>query len=199
MAVATGCFTLMSRTSAPQASSQRGFTLIDIQVGVVLFTILSAMTVVSVQTAMTTAKGDSAMLQVAGALRQGREAAVAYRRGVDVRFVDPNRIQLWRLDPGEEILLLDLSLDYGATFQLDDDIPDTPDGFGQASATDFGDAGTIRFVPDGTLTAGDGIPLSGTIFMMRTGEPFSARAVTVSGGSGRAQPYRWTGSQWEAR
>ncbi len=189
----------MLRTPGSPASSQRGFTLIDIQVGVVLFTILAAMTVVSVQTAMTIARGDSAMLQVVGALRQGREAAIAFRRGVDVRFVDPNRIQLWRLDPGGEVLLLDLPLEYGATFQVDPDIPDTPDTFGKEAAIDFGEAETIRFVPDGTLTAGDGIPLSGTVFMMRTGEPLTARAVTVSGGSGRAQAYRWTGTQWEER
>jgi len=189
----------MLRRCAPRAPSQRGFTLIDIQVGVVLFTILSAMTVVSVQTAMTIARGDSAMTQVLSALRQGREAAIAFRRGVDVRFVDPNRIQLWRLDPGDEVLLLDLPLDYGATFQLDGDIPDTPDSFGKEAAIDFGDVETIRFVADGTLTAGDGIPLSGTVFMMRTGERLTARAVTVSGGSGRAQAYRWTGSQWEER
>lgn len=189
----------MRRSLPPPASSERGVTLIDIQVGLALFAILAAMTVVSVQTAMTTARGDSAMMQVVGAFRQGREAAIAYRRGVDIRFVDPNRVQLWRLDPDDEVLLLDLPLDYGSTFQLGDGIPDTPDTFGNESAIDFGGAETIRFVPDSTLTAGDGIPLNGTVFFMRTGEPFSARAVTISGGSGRAQAYRWSGSQWEAR
>jgi hypothetical protein len=43
------------------------------------------------------------------------------------------------------------------------------------------------------------VPVNGTVFVGIPGERNSARAVTVTGASGRAQAYRWTGIEWEAR
>lgn len=180
-------------------SGQRGFTLIELQVGLGLLAVLAGMTVLSVQISMAHARGDAAMAQVTSALRYARDTAIAQRRSIDVVFLEPNRIRLLRNDTDGQTTITDVRLDYGAVFERDPGRPDTPDAFGDAAAIDFGAAATVRFLPDGTLTDAAEIPVNGTVFLARANEPLSARAVTVSGGSGRAQAYRWTGARWEAR
>lgn len=180
--------------------AEHGFSLIDLLVVLALASILAGMTVVAIQAALVSARGDAAMIQVTSALRYAREAAITQRRSVDVVFVDPDEIQILRNDvPEGQTVLQTVRLDAGAVFALDGGIPDTPDAFGIAAAIDFGDADTIRFVPDGMFTDEAGLPVNGTIFLARPGEPASSRAITVTGGSGRAQGYRWMGSSWEAK
>jgi Tfp pilus assembly protein FimT len=185
--------------SSRHVVSERGVTLIDLQVAMVLIAIAGAMTLVSVQGAMLSFRGDAAMTQVASAIRQTRDAAIAQRRSVDLVFVDPNSIQAFRQDlPEGETLIAEYALESGVTFDAGGR-PDTPDGYGNESAVDFGDAEVIRFQPDGTLVDGDGVLLNGTIFLARGDQALTARAVTVTGGSGRAQGYRWNGASWQAQ
>lgn len=140
------------------------------------------------------------MSQVTSVLRYARDAAIAQKRSIDVVFVEPNRIQLLRNDvPNGQTVLTDVPLESGAVFAHDPATPDTPDGFGDETAIDFDEAETIRYLPDGTLTDATEIPVNGTVFLARPNEPLSTRAVTVSGGSGRAQGYRWNGKLWEMR
>jgi hypothetical protein len=42
------------------------------------------------------------------------------------------------------------------------------------------------------------VPVNGTIFLGLPNQELGARAVTVTGTTARSQPYRWTGSRWEA-
>jgi Tfp pilus assembly protein FimT len=180
--------------------SESGFSLIEILVGAALTMVLAGMAVVAVASAMTTARGDSAMAQVASVLRTGREAAIAQGRTVDVRFEEPRRLRLVRIDSSDdETVIADIGLENGAQFVLGDDIPDTPDGFGNAGAIDFGGADTIRFVPDSSLTDQTGVPVNGTVFIGIPGDRNAARAVTVTGASARAQAWRWNGALWEAQ
>jgi prepilin-type N-terminal cleavage/methylation domain-containing protein len=182
-------------------SDERGFTLVELMAGVLLVGILGGMAVVTIGSALSSVHGDTAMTQVTTALRSGREAAMAQRRSVDVVFVPPNRIQLWRNDtPLIQTALGDVWLDGGAAFDLDASLPDTLDAFGNAAAVDFGAAVTIQFLPDGTLVDENSIPLNGTVFLARPGDLMSVRAVTVTGGSGRLRSFRWMGpGGWEAR
>jgi Tfp pilus assembly protein FimT len=180
--------------------SADGFSLIEMQLALVLTAIVAGMAVISVQGALSSARGDTAMIQVASILRTGRDAAVAQRRSIDVRFTDSNRIELVRNDvPNGTTVVSTVVLENGAQFQRNAEIPDTPDGYGASSAIDFDESETIRFQADGILTDASGIPLNGTVFTGLAGQAISSRAVTVTGSSGRAQGYRWTGSRWEAR
>ena len=190
----------MRAESTSLASDQRGFTLIDLLVAIALIGILAGMTVVSVQRTLIDVRGDNAMTQVAHVLRQARDTAIAQRRPIDILFVPPNRIQVVRNEmPDGQTTLADFNVDSGAIFDLDASLPDTPDDFGNDAPVDFGDAVTIQFRSDGVLVDETGLPLNGTVFLMRPGELTSARAVTVTGGSGRAQGYRWMGSHWEVQ
>ena len=78
-------------------------------------------------------------------------------------------------------------------------VPDSPDAFGNATAFDFGGAAIVQFLADGSLADGGAIPLNGTIFLGAPDTVLSARAVTVTGATGRAMAYRWNGSRWEER
>ena len=178
-----------------------GFTLIEMQVVTAVAVILGAMAVVSVTNAMAAAKGDSAMSQVVGVLRTGREAAITQGRTIEVRFDEARRsIQLVRLDlPDGETVLTEIGLENGARFQVDADLPDTPDEYGRSAAIDFGDVEAVRFLPDSSFADQANVPVNGTVFVGIPGERNSARAITVTGASARAQAYRWTGKEWEAR
>jgi prepilin-type N-terminal cleavage/methylation domain-containing protein len=181
-------------------ASSGGFSLVELLLVILILGTLSGMAVVQVQAAMTMARADSVASQVAAALRIARDASVAQRRTVDIVFVAPNRINLIRNDrPVGTTQIGSVFLENGGRFQLENGVPDTPDGFGRAAALDFDGAATIRFQPDGTLTDGASIPLNGTVYVGLPNQPLSQRAVTVTGTTGRSQPYRWTGARWETQ
>jgi len=187
------------RPSRP-ARDTRGFSLVEMQVALALTAIVAGMSVASVQGVITVARGETAMTQTSSLLRLGRDASVAQRRTIDVRFIHPNHLQLVRNDvPNGTTVVAEAVLENGAQFLRFGEVPDTPDGFGANAAVDFDGADTVRFQPDGMLTDAAGVPINGTVFMAIPGQPISSRAVTISGSSGRAQGYRWTGSRWEAR
>src|SRR5687768_4831924 len=142
----------MKPASSRDTPRESGFSLIETLIVVALAVVLGGIAVAAVGSAMTTVRGDAAMAQVAGLMRTGREAAIAQGRTIEVRFEEPRRLRLVRLDPGDaETEIAGIGLEHGARFHVDDSLPDTPDGFGQSAAIDFGDAESIRFLPDSSL------------------------------------------------
>lgn len=175
-----------------------GFTLVELLVVVALASIFGGIAVVAITSAMTTARGDAAMAQVAGALRTGREAAIAQGRTVELRVEAPRRLRLVRIDPPDgETVLVDIGLENGARFHLEESVPDTPDAFGNADPVDFGDSETLHFLPDSSFADELDVPVNGTLFVGIPGDRNSMRAVTITGASARAQGWRWTGARWE--
>jgi Tfp pilus assembly protein FimT len=180
--------------------NDRGFTLIEVMTSVFVIMLLGAMAVVAIGPALTAAKGDTTMAQVAGLLRSGREAAISQGRTVEVRFEDTNRMKLVRLDlPEGETVIGEIGLENGATFQVDSELPDTPDAFGNDEAIAFGDAESVRFLPNSSFADQNNVPINGTVFVGIPSDRNSARAVTITGASARSQSYRWNGDAWEAR
>lgn len=187
-------------TSRTTTTAERGFSLIELLIVVLVIGIIGGIAVARVDAMLTMARADSVAFQVVSLLRYGRDAAIAQRRTVDVVFVPPNGMVLRRNDlPVGTTPIASLSLENGGQFRLNDGPPDTPDGFGRGSEIDFGGAATIRFQPDGTLTDGAAIPVNGTVYLARPNQPLSQRAVTVTGTTARSQPYRWTGTRWETQ
>ena len=179
---------------------QGGFTLIEMMVVVLVIGIVGAMTIFAVQAAIPSARGDAAMDAVLSMLRLGRDSAITMRRKIEVRFPSASQVDIVRIDVGPaERIIGSASLEGNTLFMLTAGVPDTPDAYGNAAATDFGGAAISRFNEDGTMSDGAGVPLNGTVFIGQGAETRAARAVTVTGVTGRAQGYAWDGRAWQEK
>jgi prepilin-type N-terminal cleavage/methylation domain-containing protein len=179
--------------------SERGFTLIETMMAVMLIGILGSMAVFQIGSARPAMVADGAMRTVMGQLNLARETAVAQRRQVDV-VCDENQqvLRLIRRDlPEGTTLLAETPFEGGVRYGLPESLPeDTPDKFGKGAPVYFGAAQSISFNSDGMLIDGGGSPINGTIFLMMPKQTLSLRGVTVLGSIGRVRGYRWNGTIW---
>ena len=186
---------------------EAGFSLVEVLTVILLIGIVAAMTIFAVQSAVPSVRGDSAMDSVISAMRLGRDSAITMRRKIEVRFPSTTEIDVVRIDTGSERIIGTSVLESNMSFLLTAGVPDTPDGFGDldavtglpTTAIDFGGAATVRFNEDGTMTDGAGVPLNGTVFIGQLAETRAARAVTITGATGRAQGYAWDGRAWQEK
>jgi prepilin-type N-terminal cleavage/methylation domain-containing protein len=183
-----------------RVAGQDGFTLIELQVVLVITAIIVGMTVISFQSAMPNVYGNAAMDQVMSAFRRAREAAITQRRTVDVQFVLPNQIRLVRNDiPNGQTEIGRVILEHQAQFMTTPGVNvDTDDQFGMSQAIWFQGAQVFRYLPDGSFTDGSDVPINGTVSIGIPNQFLAARAITVTGGTGRPQGYRWAATEWEA-
>ena len=88
----------------------------------------------------------------------------------------------------------------GAQIVLEPGVPDTPMAFGNNAPVYIGNVGggppIMKFRSTGAFTDPNYAPLNGTIFVGLPNQAFTARAVTIMGGTGRVRPYTWTGAAW---
>ena len=175
----------------------RGYTLIEMMLVVCLIGILGSMVVLQIGASRPGMIGDGGMRLMMAQLNFARDTAIAQRRQVQITFVGSNTIQLTRQNvPNGTTVLQTVPLESGLVFGLVTGKPDTPDGFGNNSATYFQGAASVLFGTDGGLIDGAGAPVNGTIFLMLPGIEPSWRAVTVLGATGRVRAYRWAGTKW---
>jgi type II secretory pathway pseudopilin PulG len=207
--------------------SEKGFSLVELVAVVMIIMILGAMAVMSTRSSTYASKANDAAYEIITQLRTARQMAVTKRRNVLVTFTVPNEIQLTlETLPGEAPatvippVYLNDNVPGGNIFYVYPGVPDTPMGFGNATALDFapatgGTAGlAVMFSTSGELvgstgasgynTVGDNNPVNASIFTAIAGQPNTARAVTVMGTTGRVRSYSWTGgatggttSQWQ--
>jgi hypothetical protein len=143
-------------------------------------------------------QADGAMRVVMAELNSARETAVSQRRRIEVEFVGLNGIKVTRIDdsvpdPDETTLLRNVSFEASLEFGLVEGAGDTPDGFGNDSAS----PDKIVFNSEGMLVDTSGTPINRTIFLTAPNAPQAFRAVTVLGSTGRVRAYRWAGgSRW---
>lgn len=176
---------------------ETGFTLIEMMLVVCVMGIIAAMATLQIGSVRPGMQGDGAMRTVMAELNGAREMAIAQRRFMEISFVGTNRIQVIRHDlPNGTTTLRDVAFESGIQYGLISGIGDTPDAFGNGSATSFGSATSIMFSTDGSLIDSAGAPVNGTVFVAIPNVHLSFRAVTVLGTTGRVRGYKWTGSQW---
>ncbi len=164
----------------------RGFTLIETLVVILMSMTLMAISIFQLQPAMQLFRSRAATDQVKSTLRQARELAISERRSVVVQFVGSNTIQLFQVvEPANTIA------------------SNTPDGFGIPSTggIEFGGISGgpttgMQFQSDGTFTDGSGNPINGTVFLGSPSANSSAGAVTVLGNTGRVRRYYYSRSGW---
>ena len=178
--------------------SQAGFALAEILVVLALMAVVMGLGMGSFSTEMATAQSDADMNIVYWQLKLAREIAVNQHRDVEVRFASPNAISLVRHNvPSGTTVLSTAVLEHRATFRLFEGLPDTPDGFGNTAAINFGGASSVMFTPDGNFTDQAGSLVNGSIFLGQADKPLSARAITVFAPTAGLRTYRWTGTAWK--
>jgi prepilin-type N-terminal cleavage/methylation domain-containing protein len=204
-----------SSNSTRAANLQRGFTMIEMAVVVVLILIISAMALIAYLPTLQDARFDAAMRQVVDQLRQAREYAITNRRYVQITFpivvlggknqyavVLQQRNDLTAGAGAVNPVLSTIYLQYPAQYLVIAGSPDTPDAFGNSAAIEFeglngGPVGGMLFQSDGELVDGTTFqPINGTVFLAYPAKNTSERAITVLGGTGRARGWKGTGTTW---
>ena len=189
-------------------NSQRGFTMIELTVTIVLMMVISAVAIISLQPALLNAKCDAAMKQVVDQIRQAREYSIAKRRYVQITFPTvgsrPEVVitQMNTLTPGAggvNTVLSTVIIEGPTTYYVMPLLSDTPDGYGNSGPIYFentinGPPGGMLFQSDGELVDGTTfLPINGSVFMGMVGKSTTARAVTLLGTTGRVHAWKSTG------
>jgi prepilin-type N-terminal cleavage/methylation domain-containing protein len=183
--------------------SQSGFTLLELMVVVGLIGTLAVMAMMVSPAFTNQAKANGGTEQVLDLFRSAREVAISQRRNIEVRFVGTTGLQTVRRDIGTggvqtgTTTLRTIELENKMQFRIDPAVTaDTPDHFGNGSATSFGATGARMFTSEGTFVDGNGDPLNGTLFISNPAVANSQRAVTVMGATALIRAWRWDGRNW---
>jgi prepilin-type N-terminal cleavage/methylation domain-containing protein len=198
-------------------NGQRGFSMIELCMVILIILIISAMAIFAMQPALQDAKFDSAMRQVLDQLRQAREYSIANRRYVQITFptvlvggvtqyqvvmTERNAPPYGPAGAGADVVLSTVPIQPPAQFLVNAAAVDTPDNFGNAAAIEFegqnpGPVGGMLFQSDGELV--DGLtfqPISGSVFLGYPGKATAYRAITVLGSTGRVRAWKFNGATW---
>jgi len=191
----------------------RGISLIEMMIVVAIAMTIAGMIVVHLTPTLQTFRSNSAASQVTDVLRQAREYAITYRRYVQITFPNynangttaNNQIAITvknSLTPPynqADVLLTTVSLSGTVNFEVIKGIPDSPDGFGNATpvnfaGTDGGPTTGMFFQADGTFVNLAGNFINGSVFLGQNQTASTARAVTVLGTTGRIRAYNINGA-----
>jgi len=207
----------------------RGFSLLELLIVVSLFMVVAGMTFMAVQPALKDARANQAFNLVMMQMRIARQRAIAERKQYIVCFgagsaptgaLTPmgaptaQSVQMFRWDAGTalsaavqtNVAVLPNDIQFQAVSGIPNSPSTVPDGFGNGSvAIDF-DQGVgsavrnqIMFMPDGSAHDTGGNWNSGIIYVGRTGDVYSSRAVTLYGATGRIRGWRLinsSGPKW---
>lgn len=176
-----------------------GFSLTECLVVCAMLMITAAIGFVQLRRSIEVVDADKAVNLVASQMTYAREIAVDQRRNVLVEFIGTNEIRITRRDGGGATTVMsDVFLPPGFTFSFPFDASDTPDAYGNETPVYFNNATSGTFMGDGSFVNDDGVVMSGTVFTMN-GVDITARALTLTGASGRVRTYRYEGISWAER
>lgn len=175
--------------------------MIELLIVVFVLMTVSAMAIVQLAPTLQQQQANAAMIEIASELRQARELAMTERRNIQVSFPSNNQITLTRMNlPAGQAVIGTMPVQAPAVFMLNPGTPDTPDGFGNAGAIEFGNVvggpPTMLFQSDGTFVDTSGNILNGTVFIGIPNAPTATRAVTVVGATGRIRMYKANPTGW---
>jgi len=186
---------------------QRGFSLLEAVVVVAIIGVLVATSVIGIRQLLSNSRSDAAANTVVSQLRAARQLAISRRHNVQVTIsttaVAPNfapSISYFQMPTGiiTESLPVPVTvpLPPNTSFLLQPGQGDTPMGFGNTAPVYIGGVSggpaTMFFSTTGAFMSGNA-PINGTFFVGISGNPNSARAVTLLGSTGRVRTYYWAG------
>ncbi len=213
-----------SKPSLPKSPAgvhaTRGFSLVEMLIVISVSMILAGIIFISYQTAIKSIRTSNAFNAVLQQIRTARENAIEKREQYIVCFgsgsaptgaptgtygaPDAQSIQIYEWPAGASlstaVQISSVELPQDISFQTLTGYPAaTPDGFGTTAINfDQGIAGgitnQIMFIPDGSARDTNGNLNSGIIYLARSGDLTSGRAITLFGGSGASRGWRLTGT-----
>jgi len=191
-----------------------GFSLLEMMVVALIILIVAKMSFMSLIPALKQQRVNNAYNTTLGAMRQARDNAVSQRTSYSVTFNITGSSGSITVAPtlsgfqGDQSTVT-YKLPTDVTFDAEPPVATTPtpDGFGSGStAIDFGYTAsgsgsggqtTIYFCPDGSsqnAVGGAGQCLGnwsgGVVYIARSGEVLSSRAISLWGGTGRVRGWR---------
>lgn len=171
--------------------------MIELVIVLGLATTVSAIAIGVLGSMTAVTQGDADMRLIEQQLRLAREMAINQRRSIEIRFTNPNLIQIVRRDlPAGTSTVSTAALEHHAVFMQFTGMGDTPDAFGAGAPVSFTAPGAVMFTSDGMLTDTNGNPASGSIFIGQPNRRMTARAVTIFGPTATIRTFRWNGSAW---
>lgn len=176
--------------------SEGGFTLVELMIVGGIIMVALGFSVVNVIPAIRNSRVERALQETLMQVRRARQSAVDERRVHISTFIPPGTIQTQRLElDGTLTEVSQMTIPYEISFRAETGIPtnpvETPDGFGAGDyAIDFNGSDQVFFQADGSAHDALGRVVNGVLYMARTGELGSSRAVTVFGATGRLKGWK---------
>jgi len=205
-------------------SRERGYTLIEFVIVAIILAVVAAMAVSQLMPSWQSAEADEAMAEVESAVRQARETAISQRRTIEIDFLTPATgtdctaiggvlqcIALYQwvvsgtpavaLKASSPFLVIPVGTDMQfLTVSGEPTLPSPDNTFGIPSPPSglifTGAVGNVAFQSDGTFTDSNATQLNGAIFLAEPGKPFTERAITILGATGKVRKWHGTGNGW---
>jgi type II secretory pathway pseudopilin PulG len=185
----------------------RGFSLLELAIVVCITMTATGVVFISLQPALKSVRATNAFNLTLATLRRAHDQAVSQKGVLLVTFTSPGTLTVTQPStlvceatalPGTWFNSLTTTLPSDMGFTADANLPTAaPDGFGSGKvAIDFdqgvasGTPTAIYFCPDGSARDVNNNINNGVVYMERTGDLYSSRALTVWGVTGRIKGWR---------
>ena len=193
---------ISNRLKRGRKNSLRGFTIIEMLIVIAIGLTVTAMAYVLLQNSLNSTKSDSALQMALGQIRQVHERAIDERHVYRLTFTAPRTIQIDRIDFAgaltTPIFIGKTDLPQDISFAIVSGTPasNTPNGLGSAttaidlSVNNSTGINQVYFQADGRVLDSLNRVADGIVYMSRSGDITSTRAVTVFGATGRVKGWK---------
>ena len=180
----------------------RGFSLVELMIVMIMILIAAVVAMINIRPILQQTHVNNAYNLTLGVLRSAREQAIGTRRVYIVSFnnaVTPNTITVTQGNTGAVISTYQLPSD--VFFAVQAGFPAVgPDNFGTGAVPiDFDqnvtgagalDKTSLYFYPDGSAQDSNANTNNGVVYLSRTADLMTPRALTVWGATGRIRGWR---------
>lgn len=184
----------------------RGFSVVEMMIVVIIMMIIIGTAFIQIAPALKNAKAETALQTTLGQMRRAHELAVDRRSVYRVTFNAPRTIQLdlVSIDPttNAKVFTLQSTIDLPTdmSFTIATGIPTAatkvPEGYGNGTTAidfdrDFGGGGTeVYFQRDGRALDASNRLNNGLVYICRSADYTSCKAVSLVGATGRSKGWR---------